>query len=97
MNVDKIKVTIKLFAQFREFFKKNKIEIEIEEGTNILQLMESLCKLYNLREKIFDEKNELKQWIKILKNGRQIKFLDGTGTKLEHGDEIALFPPISGG
>ncbi len=97
MNVDRIKVTIKLFAQFREFFKKNKIEIEIEEGTNILKLLEIISELYNLQEKIFDDKNEIKQWIKILKNGRQIKFLNGIKTKLEQGDEIALFPPLIGG
>lgn len=62
-----------------------------------MQLLESLCQQYNLREKIFDEKNEIKQWINILKNGRQIKFLNGTRTKVEHGDEIALFPPMMGG
>ncbi|MFX1587660.1 MAG: ubiquitin-like small modifier protein 1 [Promethearchaeota archaeon] len=95
--MDKIKITVKLFAQFREFLKKNKIEIEVEEGTNIFQLIESLCDLYDLREKIFDKKNEIKQQINILKNGRQIKFLEGTKTKLEHGDEISLFPPIMGG
>ena len=95
--MDRIKVTIKLFAQFRDFLKKSKIEIEIEEGANIFQLMETLCKLYNIQDKIFDDKNEIKQWIKILKNGRQIKFLNGIKTKLEQGDEIALFPPLIGG
>lgn len=97
MTVEKIRITVKLFAELREFLKKNKMEIEIEEGANILQLLESLCNIYNLREKIFDKKNNLKQWVNILKNGRQIKFLDGIRTKLEHGDEIALFPPLIGG
>jgi molybdopterin synthase sulfur carrier subunit len=92
-----IKVIIKFYAQLREFLKKSKIEIELEEGTNILQLMESLCKIYDLREKIFNKKNELNKQIMILKNGRQIEFLEGVKTKLLDGDEIALFPPIMGG
>ena len=97
MSTEKIKVTVKLFAEFREFLKKNEIEVELENGTNILKLLEIISELYNLREKIFDDKNEIKQWIKILKNGRQIKFLNGIKTKLEQGDEIALFPPLIGG
>ena len=97
MSTEKIKVTVKLFAEFREFLKKNEIEVELENGTNILKLLEIISELYNLQEKIFDDKNEIKQWIKILKNGRQIKFLNGVKTKLEQGDEIALFPPLIGG
>lgn len=97
MQLDRIKVTVKIFAHFREFLKKNKIEIEVEVDTNILQLLDSLCQIYNLRDKLFDEKNEIKQWINILKNGRQIKFLNGILTKLKDGDEIALFPPMMGG
>ena len=97
MIVNMIKVIIKFYAQLREFLKESKIEIELEEGTNILQLMEFLCKIYDLREKIFNKKNELNKQIMILKNGRQIEFLEGIKTKLGDGDEIALFPPIMGG
>ena len=97
MAVNKIQVTIKVFAQFRDLLKKNKIEMEIENGADIFQVMKALCSLYNIRDEIFDKNNELKEWVKILKNGRQIKFLNGIKTKLEQGDEIALFPPMSGG
>ena len=71
--------------------------MEIENGADILQVMTSLCSLYNIRDEIFDKNNELKELVNILKNGRQIKFLNGIKTKLEQGDEIALFPPVSGG
>jgi MoaD family protein len=97
MNVEKIKVSVKLFAEFREFIKKKNIDIEIEKGANILQLLEYLCGEYDLREKIFEKKDTLKQWVNILKNGRQIKFLNGIKTKLGQGDEISLFPPAIGG
>ena len=90
-------MTIKVFAQFRDLLKKNKIEMEIENGADIFQVMKALCSLYNIRDEIFDKNNEIKEWVKILKNGRQIKFLNGIKTKLEQGDEIALFPPVSGG
>ncbi len=43
MAVNKIRVTIKVFAQFRELLKKNKIEMEIENGADVFQVMNSLC------------------------------------------------------
>ncbi|MFX0093889.1 MAG: ubiquitin-like small modifier protein 1 [Candidatus Hodarchaeota archaeon] len=92
-----ITVTVKLFAFFREAAKHSKIEFKLKEGTDIFQLLNVLCKSYNLKDQIFDEKYELKAWIKIMKNGRNIDFLDGLETKLDAGDEIAVFPPAAGG
>lgn len=93
-----IKATVKLFASFKEITKKREIEIEIEEGSTILQLLEKLFEQFGpLREQIFDENNMLNEWIQILKNGRSIKFLDGIETKLTNGDVIAVFPPVAGG
>lgn len=93
-----IKTTVRFFALFKEITKKKEIEIEIEKGTTIFQLLEVLITQYNpLRERIFDEKNELREWIQILRNGRSIKFLNGLETTLKAGDIIALFPPVAGG
>jgi len=97
MAGNKIRVTIKVFAQFRELLKKKKIEMEFENGADIFEAVQSLANLYNISDEIFDNNNEIKKWVNILKNGRQIKFLNGIKTKLEQGDEIALFPPASGG
>lgn len=93
-----IKATVKLFASFKEITKKREIEIEIEEGSTIFQLLEKLFDQFEtLREQIFDENNMLNKWIQILKNGRSIKFLNGLETKLTDGDVIAVFPPVAGG
>lgn len=93
-----IKTTVRLFATFKQITNQREIEFEMEEGTTVQQLLEVLFDRYNtLRDKIFDENNELMQWIHILKNGRNIKFLGGIETTLADGDVIALFPPVAGG
>ena len=42
-----IKTTVRFFALFKEITKKKEIEIEIEKGTTIFQLLEVLITQYN--------------------------------------------------
>ncbi|UCG01773.1 MAG: MoaD/ThiS family protein [Candidatus Heimdallarchaeota archaeon] len=99
INESKIIVTkIRLFATFKQITNHREIEYEIEDGTTVRQLLEALFDQYNaLRDKIFNENNELRPWIHILKNGRNIKFLGGIETTLTDGDVVSLFPPVAGG
>lgn len=93
-----MKITVKLFAYLRELVDDiNQLEIEMEEGSSVLQLLEEIFKLYDIRDKIFEKENDLLEWIAILKNGREIKFLSGLETILEPNDKISIFPPVVGG
>ena len=95
---DKIKVTTKFFASLKETTKKSHVEVELPEGSMIFQLLEALFELsIPLKENIMGENGDLKKMIIILRNGRNIKFLDGLETTLSHGDVVALFPPVAGG
>jgi len=95
---DSIQLTVKFFANLKDITRQREIKIELQNETTIIQVLESLFDQYeSLRKEIFTEDNELKKWIQILKNGRNIKFLDGLQTKLSEGDVIALFPPVAGG
>jgi molybdopterin synthase sulfur carrier subunit len=46
---------------------------------------------------MFAPTGELKEFINIFINGRNIAFLNDMGTRLVDGDTIALFPPVAGG
>lgn len=94
---DKINIKVKFFADFYEITKIREKEIELTSGADIFQLLEILFKLFDIRKKILNEKNELIKFIHILKNGRQIQYLNGFKTELNSGDEISFFPPVSGG
>jgi molybdopterin synthase sulfur carrier subunit len=92
-----IKVKIRVFASLKLITNKREIELELEEGANIAHSLEKLFSLYEkLRSEVFDDKKQ-KEWIQILKNGRNIKYLDGLDTELNNEDIISIFPPAAGG
>lgn len=92
-----MKVRLILFAPFSEIFNTAEREIELYGKCNVQELLHTLCDSSDRRRKIFDESGELKPYVTILKNGKSIRALDGVQTKLEDGDELALFPPVAGG
>lgn len=94
-NVAKVKV--KLFGGLQEAFQEREREIELERASNIQELLDLLCNSYERRQKIFDQSGRIRSDINILKNGRNIYFLDGIQTELKEGDTIAIFPPAVGG
>jgi len=92
-----MKIKVRFFAPFRELFCANESEIELKNASDVQELLNHLCNSHERREKIFDQFGELRPYVMILKNGQPIQTLDGFRTKLEEGDEIAIFPPVSGG
>jgi molybdopterin synthase sulfur carrier subunit len=43
------------------------------------------------------EDGEVRPYITILVNGENIRDLEALATSLSDGDEVAIFPPVSGG
>jgi len=85
------------FAPFRELFGVKESEIELSGTPDVRELLELLCDSDERREKIFSQSGELRSYIVIFKNGQPIQISGGIRTELEDGDEIAIFPPVSGG
>jgi molybdopterin synthase sulfur carrier subunit len=92
-----MKIKVLLFTPFSEIFNASERVIEIHDTQNVQELLNSMCDSEERRETLFDESGELKPYVSILKNGKSVKSLDGVQTKLQDGDELALFPPIAGG
>jgi molybdopterin synthase sulfur carrier subunit len=91
-------VTVKFFATLRDITgKKDPIEVELEDGATITQLLDKLYLNSAIKKAMVAEDKKVKSDITILRNGREIKFLDGPETELSSGDEISIFPLVAGG
>jgi len=49
------------------------------------------------KNKIRDEKGNLKRFINIYVNGKDIRFLDHLDTELNDGDNVSIIPAVGGG
>ncbi|MEA5036756.1 Sulfur carrier protein CysO [bioreactor metagenome] len=92
-----MKITVKAFATFREVMDMQ-LELEFPKGTTVRTLLSDLTARYEgLYDLMFSAPDTLRDFVNILKNGRNIHFITGLDTSLDEGDLIALFPPAAGG
>lgn len=81
-----MKVTVRFFATYRDVAGKPQIEIEMDDGASLGDLL----------ERLYDTYPKLKKWSESIICSVNRKYADDDKV-LEPGDEIALLPPVSGG
>jgi len=69
------------------------------DASSVLEVLEKLVEKYGdgFKDRIFESKNELRGFINIYVNRKDIRFLKGLKTSVKVGDEIILLPAVSGG
>lgn len=83
-----------LFANLRELAGTKEIVLE---GRTIRDILGSLCKKFPGFEDLFFEDRQIRPYINIFLNGKDINTFEGLESLLAENDEIAIFPPVSGG
>lgn len=68
------------------------------DGSTVQALIENLEALYpGLKERLVDEKGNVRRFVNLYVGEEDIRFLDGLQTELKDGDEISVVPAIAGG
>ena len=76
---------------------KGQGEVEAK-GTSIADMIGSLDTIYpGLKDRLCDDKGELRRFVNIYVNEEDIRFLKGKETSLKDGDEVSIVPAIAGG
>ena len=89
-------VTVRIQTPLRRL-TQNQAEVEAE-GDTIESLIENLEASYpGLKERICDESGNVRRFVNIYLNDEDIRFLDGSATAVNDGDDISIIPAIAGG
>ena len=68
------------------------------DGSSIGEIVENLEKQYpGLKERLCDEKGELRRFVNLYLNDEDIRFAKGKETPVKDGDEVSIIPAIAGG
>lgn len=88
----------KLFADLAERAGDKHVTVDADAGDTVGDAFdELLAEIPALEDRVLDD-GDLRSDINVLRNGTNV-FAEGEGfeTTLDTGDELALFPPVSGG
>lgn len=90
----------KLFADLAEVGGDRRIEVDVGAGDEAT-VGDAFDALLDgrpaLRERVLTADGEVQDHINLLRNGQNVAQDDGLDTELQEGDELAMFPPVSGG
>ncbi len=89
-------ITVRVPAPLQKL-TKNQEEVKAS-AANIKELIEDLEKNFpGIKDRICDEKGEIRRFINIYVNGEDVRFLQQDKTLLKDGDEVSIIPAIAGG
>ncbi|MFB6268146.1 MAG: ubiquitin-like small modifier protein 1 [Halodesulfurarchaeum sp.] len=89
----------KLFADLAEVAGTKRVPVDLDSGATVADAVDALLEEHpDLAPRIRDEDGGLADHVNLLRNGENV-FAAGEGleTPVNEDDELALFPPVSGG
>lgn len=90
-------IKVNLLKPFSDAVGKKELILRLEIA-NVKSILEKLSVDYpEFKDKVYDEKGEINEYISIFVNDKPLSTLNGIETELKDGDELLLFFPISGG
>lgn len=89
-------ITVKITAPLRRF-TNGQADVALSAGS-VSDALVALCASHpDLRERILDADGAPREFINVFVGKKNIRALDGLGTRLAGGDVVSIASPFSGG
>ena len=90
-------IKIRFLGRFKELLGSD-IEFESEKNTTLASIVKRAAEKnkqgYDI---IFDKQGNFRTYVILMQNGKRIETFDAENAVVVPGDDIAVFPPVSGG
>jgi molybdopterin synthase sulfur carrier subunit len=89
-------VTVRIPTQLREL-SGGASEVTAEGGSlaTVLAALETAHP--GFRERLFDDRGELRRFVNVFVDDEDIRFLDGVNTEVNDGATVSIVPAVAGG
>ena len=91
-----MKITVRAFARFREDFGET-TDLAIAEGATLTAALGDLVRLRGHAETLFDDDGTIRDHVLVMVGGTRLPPEERDGRILAEGDEVVIYPPVSGG
>lgn len=91
-----MQIELRFFATFREVVGQKYLEREYDGPRTAGDVLRDLKAEFPDLD-FFTEEGDLRPHLSIMRNGRDITFLEELDTELGDGDTLSIFPPVAGG
>ncbi|MFZ1896851.1 MoaD/ThiS family protein [Methanoregula sp.] len=92
-----MKIKVRFFSDFGELFG-NEVIVDAKEGSVLSDLIANVSgKNKEGYDAIFDAKGNIREFVVLVRNSKQIDMTESGKTTVAEGDDIVVLPPISGG
>ena len=89
----------KLFADLAEVAGSKRVAVDLDGDATVGDALDALVDEYpTLAERVYGDDGTLMDHINVLRNGQNVfAVAEGLETPVDGDDELAMFPPVSGG
>ena len=89
-------MTVNIPVALRQY-TQNQSDLQVDAST-VQEVLQKLDALFpGLKAFILDESSELRRYVNVFVNGKDIRSGDGITTKLKEGDQVRIVPAVAGG
>jgi molybdopterin synthase sulfur carrier subunit len=95
-----ITLKVRTILDFKRILGKREVQISVPEQSTLQELLLKMVDSWGdeLESHLFKPNSTTTlPHIRLMVNGQDIAFLNGTETVLQDGDEILILPPVGGG
>lgn len=89
-------VTVRIPTPLRKF-TGDQADVEVQ-GATVGEVIDNLEAQHSgIKERMVDESGAIRRFVNVYVNEEDIRFLDGSETGVQDGDQVTIVPAIAGG